>query len=67
MEKVAKTYIHYHGEIDGWLEVDVQHREPSLVLFDDLEGGMGEEGRFKREPIIKADLHFCMTETITTL
>ena len=50
-------------EIDGWLEVDVQHREPSLVLFDDLEGGMGEGEGFKRESIITADLHFCMTES----
>ena len=34
-------------KIDSWWEVAVQHREPSLMLCDDLEGwdGGGEEAQ----------------------
>ena len=41
IEKVSLTCIHYHNQ---W-EVAVYHREPSLVLCDDLEGQEG--GRYK--------------------
>ena len=39
-------------KIDGRWEVAIQHREPSLVLCDDLEGWAGRRGwRLRREEL----------------
>ena len=51
MEKVALTYTH-SVKVNSWWEVGMQHKEPSLVLCDDLEGWPGgRAGRLKREVI----------------
>ena len=52
-----KPNVHQHihttmCKIDSWREVAVQHREPRLVLYDDLEGWSGGRGEgLKREVI----------------
>ena len=51
MEKVALTYTH-SVKVNGWWEVGMQHKEPSLVLCHDLEGWVeGRRGRLKEEVI----------------
>ena len=51
MEKVALTYTH-SVKVNSWWEFAMQHKEPNLVLCDDLEGWVeGRRGRLKTEVI----------------
>ena len=49
--EIALTYTH-SVKVNSWWEVAMQHKEPRLVLCDDLEGWVeGRRGRLKTEVI----------------
>ena len=58
-------------KIDSWWEPAIKHRNLGLMLWDDLEGWMGVDGR---EALDRGDMHIliadsrgCIAEPNTTL